>query len=62
MANLDTTLSQLRRWSETLAYDCQDGAAPLVEGIIDRLHGDAVALGATAEQLAAAETVPAVAA
>jgi hypothetical protein len=50
-------LSQLRRWSETLAYDVDDHAAPLIEGIVDRLHGEAVALGATTEELNEAELV-----
>ena len=57
MADLEHALSQLQRWSDTLAFCCDDNGAPLVEGIVKRLHDDAVALGATAQQLAAAEMV-----
>jgi len=62
MTDLTTTLTQLERWSDTLAFCCDDNGAPLVEGIVKRLHDDAVGLGATAQQLAAAELVKKVAA
>ena len=59
MSEKERVLKQLHSWAETLAFDVEPGATPLVDELVKRLHRQAVELGATAEELDAAELVAA---
>ncbi len=52
-----TLLSRLHNWAEVLVYDCEPGAAPLVEDIVCRLQRQARELGATELEIAEAGRV-----